>query len=118
MAVADLIQGPYFWLIVAAIGISNFVLRSAFVFAIEHIRMTDTLRTILAYIPASVLAALVAPAILLHQGTFDFPLHLLDGKERLIAGLIALIAAFWKRNLVWTMVAGMGALYVLEAFFA
>lgn len=112
-----LISGPVFWTIVGCVALGNYALRGIFFFALERIPLTDTLKTVLRYIPPSVLAALVAPAIVLHQGVLTFPLPFLDGKERLIAGCVAFLFALWKRSIVLTIIVGMVALYILQAVF-
>ena len=114
---AGLTSGHVFWFITLAVGLGNFALRAVFVYAMERIPVTDTFRAILSYIPAAVLAALVAPAILLHQGDLALPLSWLDGHERAIAALAALAVSFWKRNMLLTIVTGMGLLYLMEYAF-
>ncbi len=114
---AVLTSGYLFWIITLVVGLGNFALRAIFVYAMERIPITGTLRTILSYIPAAVLAALVAPAIILHQGNLTLPLDWLSGNERTIAALAALLVSFWKRNMLLTIVTGMGILYLLEYAF-
>ena len=114
---AVLTSGYLFWIITLVVGLGNFALRAIFVYAMERIPITETLRTILSYIPAAILAALVAPAIILHQGNLTLPLDWLSGNERAIAALAALLVSFWKRNMLLTIVTGMGILYLLEYAF-
>ena len=114
---ASLTSGHIFWFITLVVGLGNFALRAVFVYAMERIPVTGTFRAILSYIPAAVLAALVAPAILLHQGDLTLPLNWLSGHERAIAALAALAVSFWKRNMLLTIVTGMGLLYLMEYVF-
>lgn len=114
----SVISGPSFWLVVSGVALGSFALRAVFIFAMERIPLTQNLKTLLRYIPASVLSALVAPALFLHQGVLDFGPDFLTGKERLIAGLAALLVALWKRNMLLTIVTGMATLYLLNALHA
>ena len=109
-----LVSGPGFWLAVAGVAIGSFALRAVFIYAMERITISETVRLILRYIPASVLAALVAPAIVLHKGALTFPLDWLNGRERLIAGLVAICVALWRRSMILTILTGMGTLYLLN----
>lgn len=114
-----LVSGPGFWLAVAGVALGSFALRAIFIYAMERIPLTETVKTLLRYIPASVLAALVAPAIVLYQGQIVFSqsglLDWLNGRERLLAGLVAISVALWKRSMILTILAGMGALYLLNS---
>ena len=114
---ASLTSGHVFWMITLIVGLGNFALRAVFVYAMERIPLTETLRLILSYIPAAVLAALVAPVILLHHGNVPLPVEWMSGHERAIAALAALLVSFWKRNMLLTIVVGMGLLYILEYCF-
>lgn len=112
---AGLVSGPGFWLAVAGVALGSFALRAVFIYAMERITVSDTLRLVLSYIPAAVLAALVAPAIVLHKGALTFPLDWLSGRERLLAGLVAISVALWRRSMVLTILTGMAALYILNS---
>ncbi len=112
---SSMTSGPGFWLAVLGVALGSFALRALFIFAMERIPLTDTVKTLLRYIPASVLAALVAPAIVLHHGLLTLPLDWLNGRERLLAGLVAISVALWKRSMILTIIAGMGTLYLLNS---
>jgi len=64
----------------------------------------------LAYVPASVLAALVLPAVVYPEGHGDFVLANPQIPAAILAGLVA-----WKtRNTVLTLAVGMGVLWGLK----
>ncbi len=113
----NMTSGVYFWLAVAGVALGSFALRAVFIFAMERIPLSENAKLMLRYIPAAVLAALVAPALVLHQGSLDFGSlpDFLNGRERLIAGLAAVVVALWKRSMILTIIAGMAALYLLNS---
>jgi branched-subunit amino acid transport protein len=58
----------------------------------------------LRFVPAAVLAAIVAPAMLVPGGT---RLELHPANAALVAGLVAGLVAWRSRNLLWTILVGM-----------
>lgn len=105
-----MISTPDFWIITLSIAVGTYLLRAIFVFIIGHVELSDTVKTMLKYIPPSVFAALTAPPIFLHQGHVDW----LGGKERVIAGLVAALVAWKTRNMILLLIVGMGTLYLLQ----
>jgi branched-subunit amino acid transport protein len=57
-----------------------------------------------------VLSAITAPELFLHEGTLDAS----PANPRLLAGLIAILVAWFSRNTLVTIVAGMLALFLLQ----
>lgn len=102
-----------FFITLTAIGLGTFLMRGSFILSADKFKLSEKFTNILRFIPASVLAALVAPSFFYHQGTVD-PLQ---GKERLVAGLTALFIACLTRNIFYTIFSGMVALYGLQYFF-
>ena len=98
------------WVVIVALSASTYALRASFLVGSRHPLPTAWLR-ILRFVPPAVLAALVAPA-LVGTGNLGTPgtLALL-----LAAGLVALVA--WRcPNVLVTVVTGMVALWVLQAW--
>ncbi|MFC5368008.1 AzlD domain-containing protein [Salinirubrum litoreum] len=99
------------WLAVVAIGVVTFAFRASFVALFGYIdTVPPTLERALRYVPPAVLAALVAPDLLVVEPTLDGTLA--DG--RLIAGLVAAGVAWRTEDLLWTIVAGMVALWLVR----
>ncbi len=73
--------------------------------------MPDWLRDALKFVPASVLAALVLPALTYPNGTLDISLN----NIRLLAGIGGAIVAWRTKNVMWTIVVGMILFWVLQA---
>ncbi|SIO39861.1 AzlD domain-containing protein [Halodesulfovibrio marinisediminis] len=101
-----------FWIVISVIGIATILQRGSFILTAERFKLSDKFSEILRFIPASVLAALIAPAIFYHEGMVAS----LHGKERLSASIFALLVAYKSRNIFFTILTGMGTLYLLQYF--
>lgn len=98
------------WLIILAVSIVTFLLRASFlVFADPH-RFPHRFRQGLAFVPPAVLAAIVAPGLLLRDGLLDIS----ASNERFIAGLAAIVATIFARNATAAIAAGMSTLWLLQ----
>ena len=64
----------------------------------------------LKHIPTAILTALIIPALLLPQGQLDISLH----NPYLIAGVVSAITALYSRNIIATLIMGMGAMLLLK----
>lgn len=65
----------------------------------------------LTYVPPAVLAAIIFPAVLMPDGAHVF-ISLQNAP--LIAGLAAALIGWWRRNLLLTIVVGMGTLWIWQ----
>lgn len=99
------------WLTVIAMGLVTFAIRLIPILALERFPIPPRLRQALRFVPSAVLSAIILPELLRPAGALDFSL----GNLRLIAGLIAILVAWRTRNVLWTIAAGMGALWILQA---
>jgi branched-subunit amino acid transport protein len=90
-----------------AVGIGTFVMRLSFVELYGRWRIPTLLSRALAYVPASVLSALVLPAVVYPHGQGEFAFDNPQIPAAIIAGWIA-----WKtRSTVLTLAVGMTALW-------
>jgi branched-subunit amino acid transport protein len=99
------------WSLFIAIGLGTFLLRFSFIYLFGKVDMPDWLKRALRYVPVSVLAALVLPALTSPTGTLDLSL----GNVRLLAGLAGGLVAWKTRDVLWTIGVGMVMLWVLQA---
>jgi branched-subunit amino acid transport protein len=97
-------------LTIVGMGLITYSIRVSFFLLPERITLPDRLLQALRYVPAAVLSAIIFPAMFLSDGLLDISL----GNERLIAGLAAGLVAWRTRNLVITIVVGMGVLWILQ----
>ncbi|MDU9391285.1 AzlD domain-containing protein [Pseudomonas sp. zfem002] len=98
------------WGLFLLIGLGTFALRLSFIELYGNLRVPPLVTRALAYVPASVLAALVLPAVVYPQGHGDFVI----GNPQIPAALIAAGVAWKTRNTVLTLAVGMGALWGLQ----
>jgi branched-subunit amino acid transport protein len=99
------------WLLFLALALGTFALRFSFVYLFGKVGMPDWLRRTLRFVPASVLAALVFPALTYPNGRLDLSL----GNVHLLAGLGGALVAWRTKNVLWTIVVGMVLFWVLGA---
>jgi branched-subunit amino acid transport protein len=100
------------WLTIVVIGLGTFALRfSLIALSGRADKIPDPLQRALRFIPPAVIAALVTPAFLMREGsivvTFD--------NLRLFAGIVASVVAWKTKSILWTILSGMAALWILQA---
>ncbi len=98
------------WLAIVGVALSTFLLRASFIVFADAQRFPKRFRQALAFVPPAVLAAIVAPGLLFHQGAID----LSAGNPRWIAGVIAIAVGARTRNALAAIAAGMVALWLLQ----
>jgi len=98
------------WFVVLAASAGTFAIRLSFVALFGRLgEVPSRLERSLAFVPAAVLTALVAPRLVYLDGA----LALGVGNERLVAGAIAGAVAWRTESLLWTIAVGMAALWAL-----
>lgn len=98
------------WTAVVVIAVGTWAFRASFVFLFGYLdEVPPWVDRTLRFIPAAVIAAIIAPRLLLVDGSFtvDF------GNERLLAGAVAAVVAWYTEDIIATIVAGMCALWAL-----
>jgi branched-subunit amino acid transport protein len=100
------------WLVMIAIGVITYATRLSFILIFGKMDMPGNLRRALRFVPAAVLSAIILPELLVREGAVDFSLD----NERLLAGILAFLVAWRTKNAVLTILIGMAALLILQAF--
>ena len=100
------------WLLFIALAVGTFALRFSFVYLFGKVDMPNWLRRALRFVPASVLAALVFPALAYPDGALDLSL----GNVRLLAGIGGALVAWRTKNVLWTIAVGMVLFWMLQNF--
>ncbi|MCX2898108.1 AzlD domain-containing protein [Pseudomonas mandelii] len=98
------------WGMFLAVGLGTFIMRLSFVELYGRWRIPPLLSRALAYVPASVLASLVLPAVVYPGGQGDFVWQ----NPQIPAALIAAWIAWKTRSTVLTLAAGMAVLWGLK----
>lgn len=102
------------WLTLIVAGLLTFGIRLSFIAVFGQRPIPGFAQRALRFVPPAVLTAIIVPELLLPGRQFDLSL----GNARLLAGLLAAVVAWRTRNILLTIVAGMGALWILNAILA
>ncbi|WP_346355248.1 AzlD domain-containing protein [Azotosporobacter soli] len=97
-------------LIILGMALVTFATRFSCVALFQKTGMPAWLERWLKHIPSAVLTALIVPALLLPKGQIDVSL----GNHYLLAGIVAAIVAYKSRNIVATLLLGMGTMLALH----
>ena len=100
------------WLVMLIGGLITFGMRFSLIYLFGKFKVPETMQKALHYVPPAVLSAIIFPELFLHGGTWNLALD----NSRLLAGLIAIVVAWFSKNTLITIVAGMTALLVLQLF--
>lgn len=100
------------WLTLLGMGLVTYAIRLVPLLALERWPLPANLRRALRYVPPAVLSAIFFPELLRPNGALDISL----GNQRLLAGLLAIAVAWFSRNVLLTIAAGMALLWALQAW--
>ncbi|RCU46836.1 AzlD domain-containing protein [Haloplanus salinus] len=100
------------WAVVGVVGVATFAIRYSFVYLFGRIDgVPPWIEEALRFVPAAVLAALVAPAVVDPGPTLAATV--LD--DRLLAGAVAAAVAWYTENMFATIAVGLLALWAVGA---
>lgn len=104
------IDASTLWLIMMIIGGGTFFIRFSFIWLFGRGTIRPSIQRTLRFVPAAVLSALIMPSFILsQQAGFSF------GNHRMWAGLVAAGIAARTHNVLLTIIAGMGTLWLCSA---
>ena len=98
------------WLAIIAVSATAFALRAAFIVFADPHRFPHGFRQALKFVPPAVLAAIVALGLAFSEGRID----LTSRNERLLAGLVSIVATIFLRSTLAAIAIGMAALWSLQ----
>ena len=101
---------PAVWVYILSLIVAAFLIRASFLVFATRFSMPPALDRFLRYVPAAVLAALVAPGLFKHSGKLDYSLS----NPQIYAGMVAILVAWKTRNVLVTLIAGMLALWLIQ----
>ena len=98
------------WLIMLLGGLITFGIRFSFIYLFGRFEIPETIRRALHYVPPAVLSAIIFPELFLPNGALDLSME----NTRLLAGVVAILVAWFSKNTLVTILAGMLALFLLK----
>lgn len=98
------------WLVLFLGGLITFGMRFSLIYLFGRFQIPEALRRALHYVPPAVLSAIIFPELFLHNGE----LNMTPDNHRLLAGVVAVLVAWFGRNTLLTIIAGMLALFLLQ----
>ncbi len=98
------------WLIMLLGGLITFGIRFSLIYLFGRFQIPETIRRALHYVPPAILSAIIFPELFLRDGM----LNLSFDNTRLLAGLVAIVVAWFSKNTLITILAGMIALFLLQ----
>jgi branched-subunit amino acid transport protein len=98
------------WLVMILGGLITFGIRFSLIYLFGKFEIPETLRRSLHYVPPAVLSSIIFPELLMRNGTLDLSLD----NTRLLAGLVAIVTAWFSRNTLLTILVGMAALFLFQ----
>jgi branched-subunit amino acid transport protein len=101
------------WLAIIIAGILTYSTRLSFIIFYGRIKMPSLVEQTLRFVPPAVLTAIFFPELLIANGE----LYISLGNARLLAGMLAILVAWRTKNVTYTIVIGMLALWILQFLF-
>ena len=97
-------------LLILGMMLATFSVRYVMFGASSRIKLSPALLNALRYVPPVVLSAIVAPEVLLSDGALSVGLM----NARLVGAIAAIIISYTTRNLLLTIVVGMGVFFAWQ----
>jgi branched chain amino acid efflux pump len=100
------------WLVLLLGGLITFGMRFSLIYLFGRFHVPEALRKALHYVPPAVLSAIIFPELFIRNEALNLSLD----NYRLMAGLVAILVAWFTKNILITILAGMLALFLLQFF--
>lgn len=101
------------WLAMLFAGLVTYLTRLSFISLFGNREFSPFVLRALRYVPPAVLTAIIFPELLVRDGGLDISL----GNGRLLAGTVAILVAYFTKNVILTILVGMGALLLYQWVF-
>jgi branched-subunit amino acid transport protein len=101
------------WMTIFAAGLLTYATRLSPIVLYGRFEMPDQVERALRFVPVAVLTAIFLPELVYIQNELMLSLR----NPRLLAGLLAIMVAWRTKNVMYTIVIGMLALWVLQFIF-
>ena len=100
------------WIVLIVAGLITFAIRLSFITSWGRFTVPNTLQRSLRFVPPAVLSAIIFPELLVRDGALNVDL----GNGRLLAGIVSIFVAWKTKNAIFTIVAGMVVLLLINYF--
>ncbi len=97
-------------LLILGMAFVTFLARYSMIAMLARWQVSSDVTRVLEFVPIAAFAALVAPELVLRQGQFAIGLE----NARFVAGIAAIVIAFLTRNVLITLVTGVGAMWIIQ----
>ena len=101
------------WVVMLLGGLITFLIRFSLIYLFGRFKIPEKMRQALRYVPPAVLSAIIFPELVFQDGALNLSLD----NTRLLAGLFAILVAWFSKNTLVTIITGMIALFVLQFLF-
>ena len=101
------------WIAIIAAGLLTYATRLSSIISFERMEMPKTVERGLRFVPVAVLTAIFLPELVYLQQDLMISYR----NPRLIAGLLAIVVAWRTKNVMYTILIGMLALWFLQFIF-
>lgn len=96
------------WIVMILTGLANFSVRVSMFSGLPISKLPDGAERYLRYVPTAVLSAMIAAALFLDEAG---EIQMWD--TTVFAGAIAALVAIFTRSVIFTIIAGLGVLWVI-----
>ena len=100
------------WVMILGLGATSLATRGSFVLFLTRFEVPRPVQRALRFVPPAVFTALLVPELVFAGGTLGIGL----GNPKLVAALVAAPVAWWTRNTIATILAGMVALHLAARY--
>ena len=100
------------WLVMVLGGLITFGMRFSLIYLFGRFEVPATMRRALHYVPPAVLSAIIFPELFLRGGVLNISFE----NIRLLAGLVSILVAWFSKNTLLTILAGMLALFLFQIY--
>lgn len=104
---------PEGWIAIAGLAIGTFLIRYSFIGFFAGKRLPPKFERALQLAVPAIFAAIVVPLVVMSQSHIDFSARW----PHMIAAAVTAGVAWWRGGMMMPIIAGMGALYLIEGIF-
>lgn len=97
------------WLVILVIAAGTYAFRASLILVFANADVPPLLERAFRYVGPAVLAAIAVPGLLAPGGSLDLT------DARVPAGMVALLVSWRTKSLLYTLVAGLGVFFGLDA---